>query len=743
MREWLPKITPAPANLSGLDWVTKRRIDLPEPAHLARYEAECAEYIDALCAVLPTIEVFDFGEVGTPGVSDIDLLCVVPDATGATLFRRLALVKRPPLCVHDPIMVPASGRADLRWLLPISNFRRLAGPPEAQPMPPELAPDVQVELALIDAFNSALIGWKSLGIARADDALRVRRAMLTIWSARASVLCAARAGLALPPRWQAFIEDAAAHRAIWRGQARIDIDMLVRLLDEASAVLQQIVEATAAAITLRIDPPAPVSLIRSGRVLFRVAADAEAWQTQAFDLARNRRRRRYFRFELPYAIVALMCWRPVGGTTLDACARRRATILRRRALLTGSPAIPEQVLTARLLEKADGSLVKRLTDALVLTLLARTQQRKERWQIRLDPPPAQSYEKIKLFEDWRFFTMIVSHRKPVIAIAVVLAACILLLNASWLAPHPPGGGVLLAHRGIHQRYSREGLERDTCTASRILPPTNPYLENTIASMRASFARGAEMLEIDIHPTTDGQFAVFHDWTLNCRTNGRGVTREQTMAYLKSLDIGWGYTADGGRSYPFRGKGVGQIPALTEVLGAFPDRRFLLNFKSRDSREADRLLAYLSANHIDIAKQIMVYGDVRPVGRWRQIVPEAQGFTKSGIKVCTIGYALGGWAGYVPAACANGAIAVPVAWRGLYWGWPNRLLQRMRNARAEVILIGTPESANGIPGLNDAVDLDGVPDGFDGIIWADAVEEIGPAWQAKRAAATQQSAARPL
>jgi hypothetical protein len=68
---------------------------------------------------------------------------------------------------------------------------------------------------------------------------------------------------------------------------------------------------------------------------------------------------------------------------------------------------------------------------------------------------------------------------------------------------------------------------------------------------------------------------------------------------------------------------------------------------------------------------------------------------------------------------------------------------MRNARAEVILIGTPESANGIPGLNDAVDLDGVPDGFDGIIWADAVEEIGPAWQAKRAAATQQSAARPL
>ena len=33
-----------------------------------------------------------------------------------------------------------------------------------------------------------------------------------------------------------------------------------------------------------------------------------------------------------------------------------------------------------------------------------------------------------------------------------------------------------------------------------------------------------MIEIDVHPTTDGQFAVFHDWTLDCRTNGAGVTR---------------------------------------------------------------------------------------------------------------------------------------------------------------------------------------------------------------------------
>jgi glycerophosphoryl diester phosphodiesterase len=69
---------------------------------------------------------------------------------------------------------------------------------------------------------------------------------------------------------------------------------------------------------------------------------------------------------------------------------------------------------------------------------------------------------------------------------------------------------LLAHRGMAQTYHREDLERDTCTATRIYPPEHPYLENTIASMQAAFDAGADIVEFDIHPTTDGQFAVFHD-----------------------------------------------------------------------------------------------------------------------------------------------------------------------------------------------------------------------------------------
>jgi glycerophosphoryl diester phosphodiesterase len=121
----------------------------------------------------------------------------------------------------------------------------------------------------------------------------------------------------------------------------------------------------------------------------------------------------------------------------------------------------------------------------------------------------------------------------------------------------------------------------------MLPSTHQYLENTISSMRAGFTIGADIVELDVHPTTDGEFAVFHDWTLDCRTDGRGVTREHSMAYLKKLDIGHGYTADGGKTFPFRGKGIGLMPTLTEVLATFPEQRLLINVKSRDPSEGEK------------------------------------------------------------------------------------------------------------------------------------------------------------
>ncbi len=124
----------------------------------------------------------------------------------------------------------------------------------------------------------------------------------------------------------------------------------------------------------------------------------------------------------------------------------------------------------------------------------------------------------------------------------------------------------------------------------------------------------------MHPTTDGDFVVFHDWTVDCRTEGSGVTREQSLAALKALDIGYGYTADAGATFPFRGKGVGLMPTLAEVLAAFPDRRFLINIKSDDENEGQALAARIAALPAEQAALIMVYGGGGAIEAYRQALP---------------------------------------------------------------------------------------------------------------------------
>ncbi len=111
---------------------------------------------------------------------------------------------------------------------------------------------------------------------------------------------------------------------------------------------------------------------------------------------------------------------------------------------------------------------------------------------------------------------------------LILVVFIYVNNTSLLAKERSGAPFLMAHRGLAQTFHTEDLKNDTCTAERIFDPEHPYLENTIPSMQAAFDTGADEVEFDIHITKDDQFAVFHDWTLDCRTNVKGQSKDYTM-----------------------------------------------------------------------------------------------------------------------------------------------------------------------------------------------------------------------
>jgi glycerophosphoryl diester phosphodiesterase len=308
---------------------------------------------------------------------------------------------------------------------------------------------------------------------------------------------------------------------------------------------------------------------------------------------------------------------------------------------------------------------------------------------------------------------------------VLFAAFVFLNNTTWLVFERPAGPALLAHRGLAQTYDPTGVERDSCTATRIHPPEHPFLENTLPSMRAAFDAGADIVEFDIHPTTDGHFAVFHDWTVDCRTEGRGVTREHTLAQLKALDVGYGYTADGGKTFPFRGRGVGMMPSLDEVLDTFPDRRLLINIKSNDPTEATLLVDRLRRLPADRRARLMVYGGDAPIAVVRKELPDTPAMSRATLRQCGLRYIALGWTGHVPAACRRSLILVPVTDARWLWSWPDGFINRMRRVSTEVFVVGRYDGRDFSSGIDTADDLEPLAAWPRAGIWTNRIDRIAP------------------
>ncbi len=126
-------------------------------------------------------------------------------------------------------------------------------------------------------------------------------------------------------------------------------------------------------------------------------------------------------------------------------------------------------------------------------------------------------------------------------------------------PYFAGAPLLIAHRG-----------------GAALAP-----ENTILAFgRALHWWGADMLELDVRPTREGEAVVLHDATLDRTTDGSGPIAEFEAERLEELDAGYHFTPDEGVSHPFRGQGL-RVPTLLEVLRAFPDTR--VNIEIKDGR----------------------------------------------------------------------------------------------------------------------------------------------------------------
>ena len=140
-------------------------------------------------------------------------------------------------------------------------------------------------------------------------------------------------------------------------------------------------------------------------------------------------------------------------------------------------------------------------------------------------------------------------------------------------------------------------------------------EHTLAAFEAAVAQEADLIELDVRLSADGQLVVIHDEQLERTTDGRGLVREYTLQALKRLDAGGWF----GRA--FRGQ---RIQTLTELLERFRDRvRFAIELKEGSDISQgieERLVSLLQI--YDMTAQVWVFSfDHRALRKVHQMDPE--------------------------------------------------------------------------------------------------------------------------
>ncbi len=137
-------------------------------------------------------------------------------------------------------------------------------------------------------------------------------------------------------------------------------------------------------------------------------------------------------------------------------------------------------------------------------------------------------------------------------------------------------------------------------------------EETLDSLLEAVALGVDALEFDLQVSRDGHLVLMHDPTLDRTTNETGPVSARTLAELQELDAGYRFTTDGGRAFPWRGRGA-TVVSFDQVVDALPrELPFIIELKTPAATEPLRAAIRRHA----IAHKVIVAGfsagSVRPL-----------------------------------------------------------------------------------------------------------------------------------
>lgn len=275
--------------------------------------------------------------------------------------------------------------------------------------------------------------------------------------------------------------------------------------------------------------------------------------------------------------------------------------------------------------------------------------------------------------------MTFSKRSTIIILALVaLFFAFTLHHASWRADTAKGGPRLVAAKGVAPVLGPDG-----CVSAANAGYGAVAVGPDLAALQLAAGAGAQALHVPIEPA-DGRWVPVRQFEGKCAAD-LAQPRPDIAATAYSLsrpDLFW------------QAKGANAARALVAALPA-GDRRHIL------------------------------IGDDAAVQAAKAERPAMRAFTIAAARKCAADYRAS-LLGSVPESCANGVMLLTLDDLGFtLWGWPNRFLERMAQAQTMVIIAQSVEGET-IKGLTEPSQYGEIAKEFNGYIWVDKIEELGPA-----------------
>lgn len=144
-------------------------------------------------------------------------------------------------------------------------------------------------------------------------------------------------------------------------------------------------------------------------------------------------------------------------------------------------------------------------------------------------------------------------------------------------------------------------------------------DNTLFAFENALELGVDVLEMDLHITSDEVLVIIHDETVDRTTDGNGAVEQMTLDELKALDAAYDWSRDEGTTTPYRGQGI-KIPTLEEVFQAFPGQRMTIEIKKSERSMAAPFCAMIRKYNMQDRVLVASFHDER-MAEFRAECPE--------------------------------------------------------------------------------------------------------------------------